>query len=641
MNKNVPADTLEVCATEDRVIALEEENRKLRQLAHEAERLRRENETMRSKKRLGLVWEQDSLEEEEAAFGMSILPRLVFEEQGRAVARPEGNSGNLVIEGDNLDALRLLSKTHKGKVDCIYIDPPYNTGMTTFVYNDRFVDKEHRWRKSLWLDFLNKRLILARDLLSERGVILVSINDEHRSILELLLDEVMPGKRIGSLVWKTRSGSNDSKDSNMSSDHEHILIYGNPGFQFRGDEKDSSSYKNPDKDPRGRWKTGDLSKSHTRHEREKAYYPIQNPDSGVWYPCNPNRVWAFATEKGLTPEERSKLRAETMEEYIRQGKVIFPDQESERVETFDTMDSLLAAIRSGDVPLRPKNRAPLLTEDLPDLDSWVGRPIGYGRPWFKRHLKDLKSNIRPISSWIRGMSEEAGDDWVIDLVSQRSGTGEASVNEILGANVFHFPKPVSLIRSLIEQATDRDSLVLDFFAGSGTTAHAVMVANAQDGGSRRFIMVSSTEATDKEPQKNVCRDVCAPRIKAACEGYGSGKKSVSGTGDGFAYLRLERVPAYEADDQMDDHLAWTLLQIQHDRPVTEFAPTNGVMIDDGGETAIALCSEITDEALDTLRIATTKPMILYTEYPGYAAEKLSGCAIEARPAYDTAIRIAK
>ena len=139
-----------------------------------------------------------------------------------------------------------------------------------------------------------------------------------------------------------------------------------------------------------------------------------------------------------------------MEQYIREGKVIFPDSTTERVEIWKTKKELLAAIRQGDVPVRPKSKTPLITAELPDLDFWVDRPVGFGRPWFKRHLSDLQSEVRPVSSWIRGAVEDENlDEFAVGLSAQRSGTGEHSANEILGFNAFPFPKPLSLIKNLL------------------------------------------------------------------------------------------------------------------------------------------------------------------------------------------------
>ena len=506
-------------------------------------------------RKLGLQWESNAIERDEALNADLPLPMPV-----PSLHCGEGPYKNLIIEGDNFDSLRLLRGTHRNKIRVIYIDPPYNTGNKDWVYNDSYVGKNDRWRHSQWLEFLYRRLTLARDLLTPDGVILVSINDENRARLELLMEEVFPGRRRGSFVWKTRSGSNDESGAGLSLDHEHILVFGSNGFAFNGEMKDFSQYKNTDNDERGPWKTGDLSKSHSLTERPNGYYPIQNPATGTWYPCIPNRVWAFASEKNRTDPEL--LRAKSMEQYIREGKVIFPDPSEERVVIWETMDDLLAAIDSGDVPIRPKSKAPLLTRKLPDLAFWVGKPVGFGRPWFKRHLADLKSEVRPISSWIRGaVEDEQLDEFTLGLVAQRSGTGEPSANEILGFNAFSFPKPTSLIRSLLAHATRPGDTVLDFFAGSGTTGHAVLQLNAEDGGNRRFILCSSTEATPKDPDKNLCRDVCAERIRRVIQGVKGQAGFTPEQGGSFAYLQLHKLPPADAAYELtpEQSYAWLML----------------------------------------------------------------------------------
>lgn len=502
--------------------------------------LRRELTEILTRQRLGLVWEHSAIERDKAINANVVLPHLDHALSHNLSADP---CQNLIIEGDNFDSLRLLRATHANKVRVIYIDPPYNTGNKDWVYNDRYAGQNDRWRHSQWLEFLYQRLLLARDLLTPDGVILVSINDDNRARLELLMEEVFPGRKLGSFVWKTRSGSNDEKGL-FSVDHEHILVYGQPGFKFRGEAKDFAQYKNPDNDPRGPWKTGDLGKGHTRAERPNAYYPIQNPKTGVWYPCNPAVVWRFASETRV--KDTTSLRAKTMEQYIREDKVIFPDAETERVVVWNNKAELLAAIRSGDVPLRPKTKMPLLTLDLPDLDFWIGKPVGFGRPWFKRHLVDVQSDVRPVSSWIRGaVEDDGGDDLTINLMAQRSGTGEHSANEILGTNAFPYPKPLSLIKVLLEQASLPDDIILDFFAGSGTTGHAVAALNAADGGRRRFILCSSTEADHKDPGRNICRDITAERMRRVMSGYGN----TPGLGGSFAYLKLDLIDP--ADIQLD------------------------------------------------------------------------------------------
>lgn len=572
----------------------------LQRLPHlNAEELRRLLTEQLTRQKLGLYWERDAIAHDRALNADLVLPRLVPEYSHT----PDGCTAhaNLIIEGDNFDSLRLLRATHAGKVRVIYIDPPYNTGNKDWVYNDQFVGANDRWRHSQWLEFLYQRLCLARDLLTSDGVILVSINDENRARLELLMDEVFPGRRVGSFVWKTRSGSNDESGGRLSIDHEHVLVYGNGGFQFNGETKDFSLYKNPDDDPRGRWKTGDLTQSKTRLERPNGYYPIQNPETGVWYPCNPSRVWAFASEQRV--DDPAMLRAKTMEQYIREGKVIFPAPGAEKVVTWKTRAALLRAIEAGDVPVRPKTKTPLLTADLPDLDFWVGRPVGFDRPWFKRHLADLQSEVRPVSSWVRGTVEDANvDEFTVGLMAQRSGTGEHSVNEILGFNAFPYPKPLSLIKNLLQQATRAGDTVLDFFAGSGTTGQAVLELNAEDKGQRRFILCSSTEATAKEPGKNLCRDVCAERLRRVIAGYGGKPGHSLAQGGEFAYLQLDKIDGADLLLDAQPHHAATLLSMRNmaTAPV-EQAQAAIQTIAISADWLLVLCQDSAPATLDALR----------------------------------------
>ena len=187
-------------------------------------------------RRLGLVWERDEIEREKLL--ESELPLVELDEGLSRGARPWAN---LLVEGDNFPALRFLRSAYKGAIKCIYIDPPYKTGNRDFVSNDRYLDPDNAFRHSTWLEFLYRRLSIARDLLREDGVLLVSINDENRAHLELLLAQIWPGGRRGSLVWRSRNGDDSGKGANLSVNHEHILVWAGKGFRFRGDEKSSWS----------------------------------------------------------------------------------------------------------------------------------------------------------------------------------------------------------------------------------------------------------------------------------------------------------------------------------------------------------------------------------------------------------------
>ena len=505
--------------------------------------------------RFGLVWEANEIERDKAInadfVALDLDPAL-----STPATSPEGGWGNLIIEGDNFDALRYLRMTHAGRVKCILIDPPYNTGMKDFVYNDHFINKDDSWRFSTWIEFLYQRLVIARDLLREDGVMLICINDDNRAKLELLLDKVMPGMRIGSMAWRTRD-STSAKDRNFSDTHEHILIYGRSKFAFRGRDKSQKKYKNPDNDPRGPWNIDPLTLVFDRIQRKNLFYPIQNPKTGNWYPCDPGRVWAYASE--LNPETKiESLESEPMEEWIRQDKIVFPDPKDERVVIWKTLNELHAAIDAGDIPVTPKKKNPLLSRDTPDLEFWIGKPVGFGRPGFKKHWKDLRSHINPVGSWIARLNEDVEEDDFIALRSREAGEGTGVIEKVFGKKVFSYPKPPSLMQQLVAQSSEGDDIVLDFFGGSGTTAHAVLQQNIDDEGRRRFIMVSNTEATSDEPNKNICRDVCAPRIKAVIEGFGGNAP----TGGAFAYLRCRRIaPGYLLD--IEHAQVWTALQMIH------------------------------------------------------------------------------
>lgn len=509
--------------------------------------------------RFGLVWEANEIERDKAInadfVALDLDPEL-------STPQPEDGWNNLIIEGDNFDALRYLRMTHAGKVKCILIDPPYNTGMKDFVYNDHFINKEDSWRFSTWIEFLFQRLIIARDLLREDGVMLVCINDESRAKLELLLDKVMPGRRVGTFVWRTKDSANDA-GANLSQVHEHVLVYGNPQFQFNGKNLNLDDYKN-DGDPNGAWTPQPITCSKSLIERANLYYPIQDPVTGYWYPCDPNTVWRYSTEARLKPGQT--LRAETIEELISKKEIYFPPVKSKEVMQWDTREDLLAAIRAGKGPVLPKKKTPLLREDLPDLDFWVGKPIAPGRPSRKDYLNRKKKLVAPVSSWIAGKNEEV--DYLYDetegevelMRSERGGEGTDAINAILGTKAFNHAKPPSLIRSLVGQSSGGDDLVVDFFAGSGTTAQAVLECNLKDGdaGRRRFILVSSTEATAAEPDKNLCRDVCAKRVRRVIEGYGN----APALGGDFAYLRCQRIPSGQLLE-IDHEQVWTALQMIH------------------------------------------------------------------------------
>ena len=563
-------------------------------------------EKRQAERKLGLVWERSEIEHDQAlAEGFVALELDESQSVGAAPHR------NLIIEGDNFDALRYLQLAYKGRVKCIYIDPPYNTGNKDFIYNDRFLGSDDAYRHSKWLEFLYWRLLLAKDLLAEDGVLLVSINDENRAKLELLLDQIFYGMRRGSFVWRTRQGSNNEQDCFLSVDHEHVLVYSGAQFQFLGYEKSFEMYSNPDNDPRGEWRPDNLTKGHTYLERPNLYYPLVDPQTGIVYPPSPDRVWVYASESRLKPGQR--VQTETMEEFTRRGQILFPQEQ--RIATWATLEELLAAIDAGDVPKAGKT--PILRRELPELEFWVGKPVGFGRPAFKRFKADLRNATQPISSWIVPKAEADAYEAENSFISGTNQEGATALAAIMGRKSFNYPKPPSLIKELIAQATpDKTGLVLDFFAGSGTTAQAVLELNFADGGDRSFIMVSSTEATEKEPDKNICRDVCAPRVSGVIAGYGK----QAGTGGGFAYLRAQKlVPETLAIDLRHDQI-WLALQLIHSGTVTPYDPAQPIQLLQGEDSPDVLYIAKLDAAarrkLQEWSAASRPSAVIYSWQPG-------------------------
>ncbi len=575
----------------------------------------------RDETRLGLVWERDPAFIEE---DNSVNSDFVAFQHEPDLSAGEGPFHNLLIEGDNYDALRALRMTHAGRIKCIEIDPPYNTGNNDFIYNDVFLNKEHNYRHSVWLDFMYRRLIIARDLLTEDGVIFVHIGEEEVHRLGCLLDQVFPGRKVGTFVWRTRSGANDSKEYFRSTDHEYVLCYANKGFSFAGSVKSTALYTNPDEDPRGVWINDNLVKAHNFKQRKDAFYPILNPATNVWYAPDPDNVWRFASESKLKPGQ--KIRTKTMEQIIREKKVLWPNDT--RTACYETLAELEAAIDSGTAPRN-------LRHDVPDLDFWVGKTIGYGKPRYKRHLSELKRSEKPFSTWIRPKSdkEEAPDD-VVSLEVGGTTEGTSLIQQMIGNKDFPYPKPLGLLYGLLKQVTGPDDIVLDFFGGSGTTGHAVLALNAEDGGDRRFIVVSSTEATRKEPEQNVCRTICRQRLTKAVEGYDYRTKDklkhVDGLGGDFAYFTMQRIRPGRVLRKLEHTQIWIALQLIHADALDPRAQSGPLWVAGDCEEPLIYLPKTDRAALDGLKTQDLAHAVIYSWQPELVSQHL-GAEVSVHP----------
>lgn len=594
-------------------------------------------------RKLGLVWERDELETDSTLNDDFVALDLL----------PEHSVGlapyqNLLIEGDNFDVLRYLNIAYRGRIKCIYIDPPYNTGNQDFIYNDKFLDKEHRYRHSTWLEFMHRRLSLARDLLAEDGIIFVSISEHEHARLELLMDEIFPGMKVANFIWRTRSGANDEKDWFVSVDHEYVLCYANPGFSFEGDVKSLKNYSNPDSDERGDWTSGDLTKAHNFYQRPDTYYPIVNPTTDIWYACDPTTVWRFSTKERTVGK---KIRSMTIEELIADKRIEWKPEPNPAF--YESETELLSAIKDGTAPPNLKvylqlddlkrqveaGEAPRkLLDNIPPLSFWVGKKIGYTKPRLKRFAAELKRTEKPISTWllpaaIKKNEVEAleGLESVKGMISGYTSEGTGLLKDMIGNKDFAFPKPLSLIKNLIKQATDAQNgdIILDFFAGSGTTGQAVLELNAEDEGDRRFLLVSTSEATIKTPDRNVCRDITAKRLKAAIQGYivptKTGNKTIEGVNGEFGYLRSKRIAMETLHAEIRHDQIWLALQQMHNLGLLGFTEHQPLQTLEDESQRLVYVPVVAQEAVDVLQTlldSSAKSTVVYSGSPSLLEQRV-------------------
>ena len=441
-------------------------------------------------------------------------------------------TGNLFIEGDNLEALKLLQESYLGKVKMIYIDPPYNTG-NDFIYNDDFAadtaeffersgqvdgdgnrlvaNTESNGRfHSDWLSMMYSRLKLARNLLADDGVIFISIDDNEQANLKKICDEVFGYSHfVGQFPWRKRTAKSDVPFG-VSSDYEYILAFAkSTKFLASVEGKERKYFETPDF-PNRPWRTHDLTKQTTATERPNSFFDLIDPKTGKKYPANPLRTWAISMD--------------TFEEYYQLGKIVFPDD-------YDFLN--------------------------------IKNPV-------MRYFKDDDMNKAGESFGRIAVSTKLNDDIGMSL----NGTKE--ITEIFEGKIFSYPKPVNLIKFFAEILFDKNALILDFFAGSSTTAHAVMQLNAEDGGNRQFIMVQIPEATDSKSEAHkagypTIAEISKERIRRAGAKIrqDNADKDLSHLDTGFRVLKIDTSNMndiyYRPQDYNQDLLATLENNIKPDR----------------------------------------------------------------------------
>lgn len=388
---------------------------------------------------------------------------------------------NLYIEGDNLDVLKLLCDNYRGKINLIYFDPPYNTG-NDFIYEDNFIQKDteyknisddydnqgNRLRKNTdtsgrfhtdWLNMMYSRLKVAKKLLIDNGVIFISIDDNEISNLRKICDDIFGDHNFVAIFpWRKRTAKSDVPFG-VSQDYEWIIMYANSkDFLASIEGKERKYYETPDF-PGKPWRFHDMTTQRTAMERPNCFFTIVNPKNGKEYPANPNRVWAN--------------NQETFYEWYKNNRIIFPDD-------YD-----------------------FLNIDKPVIRYWKSDDEAKAGENFGKIAVSTKLPENTTLPDKIGMSQD----------------GTKEITDILG-KVFSYPKPTSLIHYLLKTSTQQDSIILDFFSGSATTAHAVIQLNAEDGGKRKFIMVQIPEECPegseaaKAGYKNIC-EIGKERIRRA------------------------------------------------------------------------------------------------------------------------------
>jgi len=445
--------------------------------------------------------------------------RLLHCDPKQSAGNPD--TGNLIVQGDNLNALKALLPYYAGKVKCIYIDPPYNTGNEGWVYNDNVNAPEiKQWlgktvgkeaedlsRHDKWLCMMYPRLKLLKEFLSEDGVIFVSIDDNELQHLRLILDDVFRGSNfVSNVIWqKIFSTKNSARQ--FSDSHDHVVVYAKSAATWIPNplprtEAQDKRYKNPDNDPRGPWTSGDCS---ARNFYGDGTYAITCPSGRVIAGPPKGMYWRFSKEKFAQLDEENRI--------------------------------------------------------------WWGKN-GNNVPRLKRFLSEVKGGTTPDTIWLHkqvGNTQEAKKELLAHIEFEDS------------RSVFITPKPTRLIKRILQIATDPDSLILDSFAGSGTTMHAVMQLNREDGGNRRCIMV--------EMEQDIATKVTAERIRRVMEQEAPGKRE----DEGFRYCTLGD-PLFAADGTIADKvkyrdLAHHIFFTETGRPLPKSRNVRGPHLGDDGDPA--------------------------------------------------------
>lgn len=502
-------------------------------------------------KKYGLVFEEHREEIDEV---LDTHTPVLTEEKDLFI--DTGGQMNFLIEGDNLASLKLLEKTHKGKIDLIYIDPPYNTLNDGFTYSDTLVDGNDTFRHSKWLSFMQERLNLARRLMSYKGIIFISVDENEFAQIKLMCDEIFNERNfIECIIWNKRV---PKKDKGIGNIHEYILTYAKSSdFKYK-----FMVLKDGLKD------IEDLL-----HECKKNNVSIEETEARLKKLYKKNKY-----DRAIT------LYNAVDENYRAWGKI---NMSWPNGNTFGPRYDVIhpttkKPVRVPDRGWRWNEASFLAAVDYENIIERFDGSFMCGNIWFSKDENMQPSSIKYLDDVNRMLLRS--------IISLKSDGGIELEKYFDKKSVFAYPKSVELLRMLVDSITynNQDCTVLDFFAGSGTTGHAVMKLNAEDGGNRKFILCTNNE-------NNICRDVTYERIKRVIdkEGYAASLK----------YYKVEYVPIserlyYEYADEL----------LKHIRELVELE--NGVNFTGNAEIAIVLTEEELDDFISQLE-NNTKCQKLY------------------------------
>lgn len=416
-------------------------------------------------KKYGLIWEEH---QEEVDKKMETHIPVFSEVPEYEVMEDEHNTTfNFLLEGDNLHSLNLLEKTNRGKVNIIYIDPPYNTGNKDFVYNDEFVGREDLFRHSTWLSFMSERLRIAYKLLSKDGVIFVSIDDNEQAQLKLLMDEIFSEDNF--IMCMPRITKKSGKTTSAyAKNHDYILVYTKRDQDiFVMEEHEDNAFKYADEyiEERGKYKLNQTLDYNSLSYSPSLDYPLEI-EGEVFYPGGSKELW----------EERQRGKHRRADWAWRWSKKLFQ---------FGYDNGFVVIKRKKDGSAR------IYTKTY--LNAKIGK--NSNGDFIIEHNKRVKAT--------------SSIEYIDNKYSNDNAKKDLSIFGL--GDKFDYSKPVELIKKLIKAYYKNNALVLDFFAGSGTTAQAVLELNKEDSGSRRFILCTNNE-------NNICREVTYQRIKSILTG---------------------------------------------------------------------------------------------------------------------------